>query len=62
MTVKPKVGDPVHFDGKEGVITALVNQDGVVDDPEDAIAVTIRWADGTFSALLISDMEYTPYN
>lgn len=58
---RPELGDWVDYDGKRGIISALCDEDGEVDDPEDAVALTIAWDDGTFSALLISDLEFTTY-
>jgi hypothetical protein len=59
MDRRPDVGDAVNFSGRFGLVTALCDEDGVVDDPEDAIAVTIKWEDGTYSAVLVSDLEFT---
>ena len=61
MTRLPKIGDPVSYEGKRGVVTALVDEDGEVDDPEDAVALTVEWEDGMFSALLLSDLEFTRF-
>jgi len=57
--MRPEVGDPVSFNGKTGVIVSLTDHEGLVDDVDDAAAVVIAWEDGTFSAILISDLEYT---
>jgi len=56
--MKPEIGDRVTSATRTGVIVSLSDKDGVVDDPEDATVVTIAWSDGTFSPMLIADMEF----
>jgi hypothetical protein len=54
----PEVGDPVNFNGKAGVITKLLDMDGEAADPDDAVALVVQWEDGSFSGLLLSDLEF----
>jgi len=56
--MRPEIGDKVASATRVGVIVSMSDEDGVVDDPEDAVAVTIAWSDGTFSPMLIADMEF----
>jgi predicted heme/steroid binding protein len=54
----PEVGDSVNFNGRAGVITKLLDLEGEVTDPKDALALVVQWEDGTFSGLLLSDLEF----
>jgi len=58
----PELGDPVTWGGRYGIITAFCDEDGEVEDAEDALAITIHWSDGTFSAVLVSDLEFVREN